>query len=221
MSLMGAVIGAGISAGGKLWSDRKARKADRGGGGGYDRAGGWYDKMGGMGDRFQGMFDENWGDFEGQYADLLRKGVDEDLYVGRAGADVQQAYGKSEEMAGRQMSRMGINPSSGRMQQMMENSQYARGLAEVGARGDARMQAQQMNLQMAGQGAQMGRGLLQAAGGAYGGAGGGYGQLAGIQQKGAEASGKGWGSFFGGLSGIGEKAGDAYAKKQGDDWWGS
>lgn len=197
--MWGAIIGAGISVGGKLWSDRKAKKNQQGGG--YDQAGEMYRKQSEMGDMFMQSYKDTWQPFEQEYADLLSKGVDEETYVGRAGADVQQSFDKGQDMQERQASRMGIDPSSGRFQQMMENSQYARGLAEVGARGDARMQARDMNLRMKGEGANMGRGMLQGASGAYSGAGAGFMGQAGMEAEGARGQGQFYGDMFQGLGG--------------------
>jgi hypothetical protein len=102
-------------------------------------------------------------------SNLLKYGeVSENDLVGRAATDNALAYGKSYDAAQRNLTRMGINPNSGRFAGMNMDFALTRAAAEAGARNQARIQARNENFARAGTLANVGRnyaGLgLQAAG---------------------------------------------------------
>lgn len=81
---------------------------------------------------------------------LLKYGeVSENDLVGNAVTDNTLAYGKAYDAAVRDMTRMGINPNSGRFAGMSQNFALNRAAAEAGARNQARLQARNENYQRA------------------------------------------------------------------------
>jgi hypothetical protein len=94
----------------------------------------------------------NQGNTLNQYAtgNLLRYGeVNEGDLVNRAATDNTLAYGKAYDSAVRDMTRMGINPNSGRFAGMSQSYALNRAAAEAGARNQARLQARNENFQRA------------------------------------------------------------------------
>lgn len=81
---------------------------------------------------------------------MLKYGeVDEGDLVGRAVTDNTLAYGKAWDAAQRNLTRMGINPNSGRFAGMEQSMALNRAAAEAGARNQARLQARNENFQRA------------------------------------------------------------------------
>lgn len=95
----------------------------------------------------------------GSYADrlndtsinnLLKYGeVSENDYVGQAVTDNTLAYDKARNAAARNLSRMGINPNSGRFAGMETDYAIKRAAAEAGARNKARISARNENFSRA------------------------------------------------------------------------
>lgn len=82
---------------------------------------------------------------------LLKYGeVSENDLVGQAVTDNTLAYGKAWDAANRNLTRMGINPNSGRFAGMDQSYALARAAAEAGARNLARIQARNENFTRAG-----------------------------------------------------------------------
>ena len=107
-------------------------------------------------------------------------------YADRAGVTSNQAFDESKGVQDRTLSRMGINPNSGRFVGLQTQWGLARAAAESGARTRASQDAEQTQfgrqaqlLGMANQGIGQGIGAIHSAGGLYGQAGGAYNQLAG------------------------------------------
>jgi len=61
--------------------------------------------------------------------------------AGKAGADVTQAFSSAREQGSRNLSRMGVNPSSGRMASMTNQANIAQAAATAGAKTNARSAA--------------------------------------------------------------------------------
>ena len=81
---------------------------------------------------------------------LLKYGeVSENDLVGRAVTDNTLAYNKAWDAANRNLTRMGINPNSGRFAGMDQSYALARAAAEAGARNQARIQARNENFSRA------------------------------------------------------------------------
>lgn len=104
---------------------------------------------------------------------LLKYGeVSENDLLDRASADNALAYSKSYDAAQRNLSRMGINPNSGRFAGANLDMALTRAAAEAGARNQARIQARNENFTRAGSLSGVGKGYaglgLQAASGASG-----------------------------------------------------
>lgn len=76
--------------------------------------------------------------------------VSENDLVGQATTDNTLAYGKAYDAARRNMTRMGINPNSGRFAGMGQSFALNRAAAEAGARNLARIQARNENFSRAG-----------------------------------------------------------------------
>jgi len=118
-------------------------------------------------------------------------------YADRAGVTSNQAFDESKGIQDRTLSRMGINPNSGRFVGLQTQWGLARAAAEAGARTrasqDAEQSAFQKQLQLLNEGQQgfgeglramgQGAGLLNAAGNDYGRQSSAYGGLAGEAQK--------------------------------------
>lgn len=105
---------------------------------------------------------------------LLKYGeVSESDLVGSATTDNALAYGKAWDAAQRNLSRMGINPNSGRFAGANQDFALMRAAAEAGARNQARIQARQENFNRAQTLAGLGKGYdslsLSAAGNALSG----------------------------------------------------
>lgn len=82
---------------------------------------------------------------------LLKYGeVSENDLVGRATTDNTLSYNKAYDAAQRNMTRMGINPNSGRFAGMEQSFALNRAAAEAGARNLARIQARNENFSRAG-----------------------------------------------------------------------
>ena len=82
---------------------------------------------------------------------LLKYGeVSENDLVGRATTDNTLSYNKAYDAAQRNMTRMGINPNSGRFAGMGQSFALNRAAAEAGARNLARIQARNENFSRAG-----------------------------------------------------------------------
>lgn len=82
---------------------------------------------------------------------LLKYGeVSENDLVGQATTDNTLSYNKAYDAAMRNMTRMGINPNSGRFAGMGQNFALNRAAAEAGARNLARIQARNENFSRAG-----------------------------------------------------------------------
>lgn len=94
-----------------------------------------------------------------QDAQTFNKQQQTDQFAGRAAADTQQALATQQGIANRNLTRMGINPNSGRFAQL--NSQFALGGAGMtaGAKNNARFQADAMGRQITGNAAALGRNL--------------------------------------------------------------
>lgn len=89
---------------------------------------------------------------------LLKYGeVSENDLVGQATTDNTLSYGKAWDTANRNLTRMGINPNSGRFAGMNQSYALARAAAEAGARNQARIQARNENFSRAGSLASMGK----------------------------------------------------------------
>lgn len=81
---------------------------------------------------------------------LLKYGeVSESDLVGQAATDNSLAYGKALDASQRNLTRMGINPNSGRFAGMNQSFALKRAAAEAGARNQARLQARNENFQRA------------------------------------------------------------------------
>ena len=81
---------------------------------------------------------------------LLKYGeVSESDLVGQAATDNSLAYGKALDASQRNLTRMGINPNSGRFAGMTQSFALKRAAAEAGARNQARLQARNENFQRA------------------------------------------------------------------------
>jgi hypothetical protein len=81
---------------------------------------------------------------------LLRFGeVDEGALLGNASTDTTLAYDKAWDAAQRDLTRMGINPNSGRFAGAAQSYALNRAAAEAGARNQARLQARNENFQRA------------------------------------------------------------------------
>lgn len=81
---------------------------------------------------------------------MLKYGeIAESDLLGQATADNTLAYGKAYDAAVRDMTRMGINPNSGRFAGMSQSFALKRAAAEAGARNQARLQARNENFQRA------------------------------------------------------------------------
>ena len=84
------------------------------------------------------------------FTNLLKYGeVDENDLAGNAAVDNSLAYGKAWDAAQRNLTRMGINPNSGRFAGMNQSFAINRAAAEAGARNQARLQARNENFQRA------------------------------------------------------------------------
>lgn len=89
---------------------------------------------------------------------LLKYGeVSENDLVGQAVTDNTIAYNKAWDAANRNLTRMGINPNSGRFAGMDQSYALARAAAEAGARNQARIQARNENFSRAGTLANLGK----------------------------------------------------------------
>ncbi len=89
---------------------------------------------------------------------LLKYGeVSENDLVGQATTDNTLAYNKAWDAANRNLTRMGINPNSGRFAGMDQSYALARAAAEAGARNQARIQARNENFARAGSIAGLGK----------------------------------------------------------------
>ena len=118
-------------------------------------------------------------------------------YVNAAGNDVASNFDRSRGIQGREMSRMGINPNSGRYAGLMANLSRQEAAQRAGAMTDARITGQRENFNRGMQASQlglsvanMGIGAQQSAGGLYGAAGGLYGQAAGQYGQAANEAGQ-------------------------------
>lgn len=69
-----------------------------------------------------------------------------ETYVGRAAADVQGSYSNALGQMERNLSRMGVNPNSGRFYELQRDWSQALAAAESGAKSRARTQGQTENL---------------------------------------------------------------------------
>lgn len=84
------------------------------------------------------------------FTNLLKYGeVSESDLLGNAVIDNALAYGKAWDAAQRNLTRMGINPNSGRFAGMNQSFAINRAAAEAGARNQARLQARNENFQRA------------------------------------------------------------------------
>lgn len=92
-----------------------------------------------FGEDLSGMFNET---FPGIYQSLLEQSrVDHEQYVGKASADVTDAFSGALETQRRSATRMGVNPNSGRFQALEQNWARAMAAAKSGAMTDARFKA--------------------------------------------------------------------------------
>ncbi len=108
-----------------------------------------------------------------------------DYLVGRAAVDSNKSFDESKGVIQRTLSRMGINPNSGRFAGLMQKWGLARAAAEAGAKTRAAQQAGETMysrlaqlMGVANNGVAQGTGLISGAAGAYGNAGGMYNNLA-------------------------------------------
>ena len=82
-----------------------------------------------------------------------------DLEAGKAMADVNQGFSSARDQSSRAMSRMGVNPSSGRMQAMGNQTAIAQAAAMAGAAGQARDKVETQGYARRMDAANLGRGL--------------------------------------------------------------
>lgn len=82
-----------------------------------------------------------------------------DLEAGKAMADVTQGFSSARDQNTRAMSRMGVNPSSGRMQAMGNQTAIAQAAAMAGAAGQARDKVETQGYARRMDAANLGRGL--------------------------------------------------------------
>lgn len=73
-----------------------------------------------------------------------------DARMNQAEADVTQQFHQNQEEARRSMSRMGVDPTSGKFQEMEQDMAIEKASAEAGARNKARMQSKQAGLGLMG-----------------------------------------------------------------------
>jgi len=118
-------------------------------------------------------------------------------YVNAAGNDVASNFDRSRGIMGRNMSRMGVNPNSGRFAGLMAALSRQEAATRAGAMTDARITGQRENFSRGMQASQLGLnvantgiGAQQSAGGLYGAAGGLYGQAAGQYGQAANDAGQ-------------------------------
>lgn len=151
--------------------------------------------MSGVGGTLQGYgvnAMQNWGD-RGDSAYNLASGIaarEPSWYSDRAAVTSNQAFDESKGVQERALSRMGINPNSGRFVGMQTQWGLARAAAEAGAKTKAQQDAEATTFErnkallgMAQQGQSQGAGMLNSAGGMYDRAAGNYGELAGTYDR--------------------------------------
>lgn len=109
-----------------------------------------------------------------------------DWMIGRAAIDSNQSFDESQGVMNRTLSRMGINPNSGRFAGLNQKWALARAAAEAGAKTRAAQQSQETMysrlaqlLGIGNQGLNQGANMLSGAAGAYGNAGNDFMGLAG------------------------------------------
>jgi hypothetical protein len=112
------------------------------------------------------------------YIKQLTTPVNANVVAGQAKADVEQAAAGQRAVAKRNSMALGIDPNSGRAQEMNRESQIDTAAASAGAATSARRWAQQENLRRQGIAAGLGEGLIGEAGSFANGAAAGLGGVA-------------------------------------------
>lgn len=109
-------------------------------------------KLADVAERQQVIAEERWNRFKETYTPLEEAVVSESMRglsgayeADIAGAEVRDAYNRSEQMTRRRLSSYGIDPSSPRFASIMQNLDQAAAAAEAGARTSARRTVKDIN----------------------------------------------------------------------------
>jgi hypothetical protein len=137
---MGAIAGAAVAAVGVISSSNSANAANATAKDGMKMQKNIAGRQLDMADEQYDRYLDLYGDLEKGIVYEAQKGVDYEEAVGTASADVAQAFDKSHEIAKRDLTRYGMDPSSGRFAELESDYTNNRALAEVGARNMARQQ---------------------------------------------------------------------------------
>ncbi len=124
---------------------------------------------------------DNYRPVELQDIESAMAGLPSDYFVGRASADVDQAFDESRGVLTRDLGRSGVSLSGARAQGLEERLGIARSIADAGARNNTRMNVQQYNDSRRSSVANRGMGIPTQSAGILGGASRTYGQVAGQQ----------------------------------------
>lgn len=139
--------------------------------------------------------------------EYLSEGADPQKYADIASTDVTQAFSKALDETGRAYARMGINPSSGAAQSLVNQNAISRAAATAGARTEAQRLAEDLSIQRKGQALNYWEGIplttaqTPISGAALAGqAASGFQQAASGLTQGAKLAGAGTGNAFAGAS---------------------
>jgi hypothetical protein len=99
-----------------------------------------------------------------EFYDQARDGLDPTQQADMAAADIAQAFGNQQAAQRRDMSRMGVNPNSGRFADQSRLNATARAAATAGARTKARQDTKQLNFSRLGDGVNVLKGMAPSTG---------------------------------------------------------